>query len=184
MVEKTHNRRWVTCTQGSKCFPEEITTGMRSETRHWAGKGVGGVPGTVALQGRQHDKSEDLRMEWRGRKGWEMRFLRRGPTGYSKESRLYHTNNENHPRGPSKGQKEARDLLRAAVMGTGCKKAIGNLLHIIFICFQNEETDNQKVGQCLSTNKNSDFRCLFPILYQPSSLDSSSTLLTKLDNGK
>lgn len=52
-------------------------------------------------------------------KGMEMRFLRRGPTDYSKESKLYHSNNRNHPRRPSKGPKKARDLLRAAVMGTG-----------------------------------------------------------------
>lgn len=83
-------------------------------------------------------------------KGIEMRFLGRHPTGYySKKSRFYHSNNGNHPRGLSKGPREAGDFFRSARMGILWKSTTGNLVHLIFVCFQNEETDNQEVWSIL-----------------------------------
>lgn len=79
MIARVTRQTHVFCRDHNR---NEIRGGTGQE-RPW-----GGVPGTVAWE-RQNDKSKDLStIRWEGGTGQEASL--RGPTGHSKESRLYH----------------------------------------------------------------------------------------------
>lgn len=86
-------------------------------------------------------------------KGMEMRFLRRGPTDYSKESRLYHSNNRNHPRRPSKGPKRQETCSELLLWALGRKRPEETLFTSSSFVFKTRKLIIRKSGQHLSTNQ-------------------------------
>lgn len=84
---------------------------------------MGEVPGTAGLQRRQRDNTRTPGRDGEG--GTADEASEKGPHGPLRGVGLYHKNNGDRLRGPRNGPKEARDLLRAAVMGiksTGQKR--------------------------------------------------------------
>ena len=85
-------------------------------------------------------------------KGMEMKFLKKTSHRTLRSPGLITATMETIQGDDQKAQ-EAGDFFRAALMGIVWKKATGNLVHIIFVCFKMRKLTTRKFGQSLSANQ-------------------------------